>query len=796
MKKRMVIDIMNLYEYKEILENINIIVIFSIPIISLILYTLNQRKVMLLEFAIYIGELFIYLYLNRYIIIGNINLISMILILKFIIILTIKEKLKINNFLYKFILILGLLYIWNIKVEYSILINIILNIILLKYSIIDCIKVFNKELLDNKHDLNEKKLYIKEVKKKIKSEKELQKNYKDEILGVSNKIGKSIEESDIPIFILDINKEFIYSNESFNQQMEDYKEDRIDISKYLQFKFPKYKNLIDEIKKVATESRGSLNIKSYDGKIYRLGCTTDTIDERPVIICILKDITQTTLIQNKLEESENMYKNLMDVLNEGVIIHDDKNIKYINDKGLEILDINISEKEIYIEDIKNTVSKKFKERFLSNIQLVISEKEEKVINKIELINGRIVELVTTNIKLNEEDLLISIVIDITELENTIMNIEQSEKTYKLLLQTLPEGIVIVNPTTNKHIYRNEASIRMLKTIGLDKLNESIKTYLKEENYGEFRRFTVDKLNNIDISIAIVKREEEGTLIVVFRMLDCEFKTIQLEKELNRIKEKNKFKTEFLSNVAYDIKKPINTIFEANNNLIESKGKYKSENINNHTRLVKQNCYRLIKLLNNVEYVSRIDNGTCTLELRKCDIVKLLENIVKISRAYTDKKGIDISFKSDVNKKILVLDTDKVEKIILSILSNAIKFTDTGGKIDINLYIENEQVCISIKDTGIGIPKDKTEIIFENFEQLDTTLSRGCEGTGMGLSVVKKLANLNNIKIDVESELNKGSEFKIILPNNILSKNIKLQDKFTQNEKIEIEFSDIYLNLTS
>lgn len=794
----MVINIMNLYKYKEILENINIIVIFSIPIISLILYTLNKRKVMILENLIYIGEFFIYLYLNSYIIIGNINLISMILILKFVIILTLKEKLKINNFLYKFILILGLLYVCNIKVEYSILINIILNIIILKCSIIDCIKLFNKELLDNRHDLNQKKSYIKEVKKKIKSEKELQKNYKDEILGVSNKISKSIEESDIPIFILDINKKFIYSNEAFNMLIQDYKnkENRIDISKYLQFKFPKYKNLMDEIKKIVTEARGNLNIKSYDGKIYRLECITDIIDERLVIVCILKDITQTTLIQNKLEESENMYKNLMDVLNEGVIIHDNKNIKYINDKGLEILDINISKKEIFIEDIKNIVSKKFREKFLSNIQLVISRKEEKVINKIELINGRIVELVTTNIKLNAEDLLISIVIDITELENTIMNIEQSEKTYKLLLQTLPEGIVIVNPTTKKHIYRNEASIRMLKTIGLEKLNESIKTYLKEENYGNFRRFTIDKLNNVDISLAIVKREEEGSLIVVFRMLDCEFKSIQLEKELNRIKEKNKFKTEFLSNVAYDIKKPINKIFETNNNLIENKGKYNSENINNHTRLVKQNCYRLIRLLNNIEYVSRIDNGTCTLELRKCDIVKLLENIVKISKTYTDKKGIDISFKSEVNKKILSLDIDKVEKIILNILSNAIKFTDTGGRIDINLYMENEQVCISIKDTGIGIPKDKTEVIFENFEQLDTTLSRGCEGTGMGLSVVNKLANLNNIKINVESELNKGSEFIITLPNNIVSKNIKLQDKFAQDEKIDIEFSDIYLNLTS
>ena len=140
----MVINIMNLYKYKEILENINIIVIFSIPIISLILYTLNKRKVMILENLIYIGEFFIYLYLNSYIIIGNINLISVILILKFVIILTLKEKLKINNFLYKFILILGLLYVCNIKVEYSILINIILNIIILKCSIIDCIKLCNK----------------------------------------------------------------------------------------------------------------------------------------------------------------------------------------------------------------------------------------------------------------------------------------------------------------------------------------------------------------------------------------------------------------------------------------------------------------------------------------------------------------------------------------------------------------------------------------------------------------------------------------------------------------------------
>ena len=786
---------MGLYEYTEILENINIIVIFSNLIMILIIYTLNKRKTILAGCTLYLADIFIYLYLNKYIILGNVSISIILIILKISIIQINKQKLIINNLLFKSLLILIFSYISSIGLKYSLLINTILNIYILKHSIIKYIKLFNDELLDNMKDLNEKKLYIKKVKKEIKLEQELQRNYTDEILGVSNKISKSIKESDSPIFILDINKEFIYSNESFNSLIEDYQyeEDRIDISRYFQFKFPKYKNLLEEAKKLALKPKESINIESYDGKIYRLECTIDIVDDKHVIICILKDITQTKLIQNKLEESEKMYKNLMDVLNEGVIIHDNKKVNYINDKGLEILDIDSNKKEILIDEIKQIISKKFRDKFLNNMKLITSKKEEKVVNKIELANGKIVELITTNIELNNEELLISIIIDITELENTIMNIEQSEKTYKLLLQTLPEGIIIINPDTNEHIYRNESSIRLLKTIGLDKLNESIKTYLKEEEYGEFRKFTIDKLNNIDISLSIVKREEEGTLIVVFRILDSEYKSMQLERELKSIKSKNKFKTEFLSNIANDIKKPINTIFETNNKLIDNKIKYNSENINNHTRLVKQNCYRLIKLLNNVEYVSRIDNGTCSLQLRKCDIVKLIDNIVKISKNYTDKKGINISFKSDINKRVLALDIDKVEKIILNILSNAIKFTDTGGKIDIHLYIENEKVCISIKDTGIGIPKDKIETIFENFEQVDTTLSRGSEGTGMGLSVVKKLANLNNINIEVESKLNNGSEFKIILPNNILSKNIKLQDKFSQNEKIEIEFSDIYLN---
>ena len=276
---------------------------------------------------------------------------------------------------------------------------------------------------------------------------------------------------------------------------------------------------------------------------------------------------------------------------------------------------------------------------------------------------------------------------------------------------------------------------------------------------------------------------------------------EVEEEKKKLEETiqlESIRNEFFGNISHEFKTPLNIILGIVQ-LIDKNielDNISKENLIRHVDIMKQNSYRLLRLVNNLIDISRIDIGYYNLQPSNYNIVKVIEDITLSIAEYVKHKKINMIFNTDVEEITLACDPDKIERVILNLLSNAIKFTDTGGKIDINLYMHNEQVCISIKDTGIGIPKDKTEVIFENFEQLDTTLSRGCEGTGMGLSVVKKLANLNNIKINVESELNKGSEFIITLPNNIVSKNIKLQDKFAQDEKIDIEFSDIYLNLTS
>ncbi|MBA8982893.1 sensor histidine kinase [Clostridium saccharobutylicum] len=145
---------------------------------------------------------------------------------------------------------------------------------------------------------------------------------------------------------------------------------------------------------------------------------------------------------------------------------------------------------------------------------------------------------------------------------------------------------------------------------------------------------------------------------------------------------------------------------------------------------------------------------------------------------------------------MACDADKIERIILNLLSNAIKFTPSGGNILINIHDKGSSIIVSVKDNGTGIPLDKQEYIFKRFIQVDKSLSRNREGSGIGLSLVKSLVELHKGNIKLISTYGEGSEFIMefpisVLPSNektILDENLNTQ---TSIEMINIEFSDIY-----
>jgi len=210
----------------------------------------------------------------------------------------------------------------------------------------------------------------------------------------------------------------------------------------------------------------------------------------------------------------------------------------------------------------------------------------------------------------------------------------------------------------------------------------------------------------------------------------------------------------------------------------------------------KNCYRLIRLVNNLIDITKIDSGDFTLNISACNIVEIVENTVKSAVKYAALKDIEIIFDTEVEEVIIACDLDAIERIVLNLLSNAIKFTPQDGNIFVNISVCNNSIQIRVKDSGIGISQDKHEMIFERFEQADKLLTRSCEGSGIGLNLVKSLIEMHDGTIEVNSEYLNGSEFIVKIPigktsnDQISQKNS--DDTFSNViSKTHIEFSDIY-----
>ena len=212
--------------------------------------------------------------------------------------------------------------------------------------------------------------------------------------------------------------------------------------------------------------------------------------------------------------------------------------------------------------------------------------------------------------------------------------------------------------------------------------------------------------------------------------------------------------------------------------------------------MKQNCYRLLRLISNLIDITKIDAGYFDINEINNDIINLIENITMSVADYIENKGLQLIFDTDVEEKIIACDPEKIERIILNLLSNAVKFTSSRGNIMVTIEDGIENICIRVKDTGKGIPAEKLNSIFERFVQVDKSLARDHEGSGIGLSIVKCLVELHGGTISVRSKEGYGTEFIIYIPCKLVdeSHDDNVDDDALGKsyiEKINIEFSDIY-----
>nr|WP_243175873.1 HAMP domain-containing sensor histidine kinase [Clostridium sp. NSJ-49] len=274
------------------------------------------------------------------------------------------------------------------------------------------------------------------------------------------------------------------------------------------------------------------------------------------------------------------------------------------------------------------------------------------------------------------------------------------------------------------------------------------------------------------------------------------KDIKVKKANKKIEEAEKIRTEFFANVSHELKTPLNIIYTAQQ-MIEVTTKndnYRNENFIKYMQMSKQNTNRLHRLISNLIDITKIDSASFKIKEINVDIVKIVEDITLSAACYIESQGMSLTFDTDVEELVIACDPDSIERIILNLLSNAIKFTERGGDIFVDIKSTMKEVLISVKDTGIGIPKEMKEKIFEMFAQVDKSTYRKKEGSGIGLSLVKSLVELQGGSISIDSELNKGSIFTVKLPvvRVEASESIQPQSAVDANiEKIKVEFSDIY-----
>lgn len=359
--------------------------------------------------------------------------------------------------------------------------------------------------------------------------------------------------------------------------------------------------------------------------------------------------------------------------------------------------------------------------------------------------------------------------------------------FSTLLSIIAIIISYINVTAFINSFLNRKLIQQ-KSIQVDNMYKMAEEMLKA------RTDELTEANNKLLNKIKAAHEMEIEIIKTHRMYE------EKDRLLTQAVENEKLRTLFFANLSHELKTPLTLIYSSQQmlDLLLKKEKDISSTveISQYTRIIKQNCLRLLRLISNLIDITKIDAGYFHITPVNSDIVKTVEDITMSVAKYIEDKNIELIFDTDIEEKVMAFDPDKMERIIINLLSNAVKFTPQGGSIFIDLHDLGDKIIVSVKDTGIGIPEDMKDQIFERFVQVDNSMTRNREGSGIGLSLVKSLVEMHNGNISVSSKPGEGSEFTIEIPAVILpSQAYSAESSMVKNsytvERVNIEFSDIY-----
>ena len=289
-----------------------------------------------------------------------------------------------------------------------------------------------------------------------------------------------------------------------------------------------------------------------------------------------------------------------------------------------------------------------------------------------------------------------------------------------------------------------------------------------------------------------KRANELIIInkeLAFQNEEKEKRTLELAKAREQAEESDHLKSAFLANISHEIRTPMNGILGFIQILKEPNltGTEQQEYIS----IVEQSGARMMNILNDIITISKIETNQMEISVSETNINEQIENIFTLFKPEADNKNLKISYKKSLpsNKAIVKTDQKKIFIVLSNLVNNAIKFINSGS-IEFGYEKEGKYLNFFVKDTGIGIPQEKKELIFEKFRQGSDSLSRNFEGAGLGLYISKTLIEMIGGKIWVESEIKGGSTFYFSIPYEAVSQN----DIFIKNLTLDKKTIDHIKNL--
>jgi PAS domain S-box-containing protein len=277
---------------------------------------------------------------------------------------------------------------------------------------------------------------------------------------------------------------------------------------------------------------------------------------------------------------------------------------------------------------------------------------------------------------------------------------------------------------------------------------------------------------LEIADICINLDGKNVTLSIGRDITIKRKLEEEHKRLIEAMEYEKVRSSFFSNISHELRTPVNLIYSS----LQVREVYRRQENNQENNndkddyyhiTMKQNCLRLIRTINNIIDISTMDSGYYTPSCTSVEIVSLFEDMTEAVATYMTDKEKYIIFDTDIEEKEMTVDRSLLERMLLNLLSNAVKFSDQEDNIEVSLFSKEKGIELRVRDYGIGIPEEQLPEIFDKFKQVDKSLRRGKEGSGLGLALVQSIVDLHGGSITIQSNLGLGTTVIVYIPNKLI-----------------------------